>query len=155
MVIGVFQSWNFSLVLHQWAKPPFEPLGKAPLKHLTFKTVFLLTQGSGNRRSEIYAWLNKNIRHQPDLSKVSLYSSPSFLSKNHLGRWGSKYVALVVIPALAPTLDKSFRKDRSLCPVRPLHSYLDKPKVLRHGQELVFVSFKKSFAEDVSPATIS
>ena len=31
-------------------------------RHLTFKTVFLLVLGSGKCRSEIHAWLNKNIR---------------------------------------------------------------------------------------------
>ena len=35
-------SWNLSLVLHQLTKTPFEPLKEASLKHLTFKTVFLL-----------------------------------------------------------------------------------------------------------------
>ena len=35
-------SWNFSLVLHQLTKAPFEPIKEASLKHLTFKTVFLL-----------------------------------------------------------------------------------------------------------------
>ena len=29
------------------AKTPFDPIKKAPLKHLTFKTVFLLALGSG------------------------------------------------------------------------------------------------------------
>ena len=48
-------SWNLSLVLHQLTKTPFEPLRKASLKHLTFKTVFLLALGSGKRRSEIHA----------------------------------------------------------------------------------------------------
>ena len=48
-------SWNLSLVLHQLTKAPFEPIGEAPLKHLTFKTVFLLALGSGKRRSEIHA----------------------------------------------------------------------------------------------------
>ena len=65
-------SWNLSLVLHQLTKAPFEPLKEASLKHLTFKTVFLLALGSGKRRSEIHAWLHKNIRHQSDWSKVSL-----------------------------------------------------------------------------------
>ena len=55
-------SWNLSLVLHQLTKPPFEPLRKASLKHLTFKTVFLLDLGSGKRRSEVHAWVHKNIR---------------------------------------------------------------------------------------------
>ena len=67
-------SWNLSLVLHQRTKAPFEPLKEVSLKHLTFKTVFLLALGSGKRRSEIHAWLHKNIRHQSDWSKGSSFS---------------------------------------------------------------------------------
>ena len=148
-------AWNLSLVLHQLTKAPFEPLRKASLKHLTFKTVFLLALASGKRRSEIHACLNKNIRHQADWSKVSLYPSPSFLAKNHLAKEGPECVAPVVIPALAPTLDKSLKEDRSLCPVRALRYYLDKMQDLRTGKELVFVSFKQGFNKDISPATIS
>ena len=92
---------------------------------MTFKTVFLLALGSGKRRSEIHAWQNKNIRHQSDWSRVS-YPSPSFLSKNQLAKEGPDSVAPVVIPALAPTLDKSLKSDRSLCPVRALRYYLDR-----------------------------
>ena len=148
-------SWNLSLVLHQLTKPPFEPIKEASLKHLTFKTVFLLALGSGKRRSEIHAWQNRNIRHQSDWSKVSLYPSPSFLSKNQLAKEGPDSVALVVIPALAPTLDRSLKADRSLCPVRALRYYLDRTSDLRQNKELVFVSFKKGFDKDISPATIS
>ena len=148
-------SWNLSLVLHQLTKVPFEPLKEASLKHLTLKTVFLLALGSGKCRSEIHAWLYKNIRHQSDWSKVSLYPSPSFLSKNQLTKEGADNVALVVIPALAPTLDKSLKGDRSLCPVRALRYYLDRTSDIRQNKELVFVSFKKGFDKDISPATIS
>ena len=81
---------------------------------------------------------------------------PKFsFQKNHLAKEGPECVAPVVISALGPTLDKSLKKDRSLCPVRALRYYLDKTQDLRHGKELVFVSFKKSFAKDISPATIS
>ena len=148
-------SWNLSLVLHQLTRAPFEPLREASLKHLTFKTVFLLALGSGKRRSEIYAWQHKNIRHQSDWSKVSLFPSPSFLSKNQLAKEGPESVAPVVIPTLAPTLDKSLKSDRSLCPVRALRYYLDRTSDLRQHKELVFVSFKKDFNKDISPATIS
>ena len=148
-------SWNLSLVLHQLTKAPFEPLKEASLKHLTFKTVFLLALGSGKRRSDIHAWQHKNIRHQSDWSKVSRYPSPSFLSKNQLAKEGPDSVAPVVIPALAPTLDKSLKSDRSLCPVRALRYYLNRTSDLGHNKELVFVSFKKSFDKDISPATIS
>ena len=79
-------TWNLSLVLHQLTKAPFEPLRKASLKHLTFKTVFLLALGSGKRRSEILACVHRNIRHQEDWSNVSLYPSPCFISKNNLAK---------------------------------------------------------------------
>ena len=148
-------SWNLSLVLHQLTKAPFEPLREASLKHLSFKTVFLLALGSGKRRSEIHAWQHKNIRHQSDWSKVSLFPSPSFLSKNQLAKEGPGSVAPVVIPALAPTLDKSLKSDRSLCPIRALRYYLDRTSDLRQNKELVFVSFKKGFDKYISPATIS
>ena len=103
-------SCNLSLVLHQLTKAPFEPLKDAYLRHLTFKTVFLLALGSGKRKSEIHAWLHKN---------WSLYPSPSFLSKNQLAKEGPDSVAPVVIPALAPTLEKSLKGDRSLCQSEP------------------------------------
>ena len=140
-------SWNLSLVLYQLTKAPFEPIKEASLKHLTFKTVFLLALGSGKCRSEIHAWQNKNIRHQS-----TLYPSPSFLSKNQLAKEGPDSVAPVVIPALAPTLDRSFR---SLCLVRALRYYLDRTSDLGQNKELVCVSFKKGFDKDISPATIS
>ena len=45
--------------------------------------------------------------------------------------------------------------DRTLCPVRALCYYLDRTSDLRQNKELVFVSFKKGFDKDISPATIS
>ena len=113
-------SWILSLVLHQLTKAPFEPLKETSLKHLTFKTVLLLALGSDKSKSEIHAWLHKNIKHQSDWSKVSLYPSPSLLSKNQLAKEGPDSVDPVVSPALAPTLDKSLEGDMSLCPVRTL-----------------------------------
>ena len=148
-------TWNISLVLHQLTKVPFEPMRKASLKHLTFKTVFLLALGSGKSCREIHAWLYKNIRHQENGSKVSLYSSPIFLSRNQLAREGASCVAPVVIPALAPSLDKSLQEDKTLCPVKALCYYLDRTKGLRKGKDLVFVTYKKTFHKDIVPATIS
>ena len=125
------------------------------MKHLTFKTVFLLALGSGKHRSEIHGWQNRNIRHQSDWSKVSLYQSPSFLSKNQPAKEGPDSVAPGVITILAPTLDRSLKSDRSHCPVRALRYYLDRTSDLRQNKEVVFVFFKKGFDKDISPATIS
>ena len=119
------------------------------MKHLTLKTVFLLALGSGKHRSEIHAWQKK-------------YKSPVRLVKGLLvpltqlsaGQGGSS-VAPVVIPALAPILDKSLRSDRSLCPVRALHYYLDRTSDLRQNKEEVFVSLKEGFNKDIPAATIS
>ena len=106
--------------------------------------------------SEKHAWLHKNIRHGPeDWSNVSLFPSPCFLSKNQLAKEGPSSVAPVIIPALAPTLDKSLKDDRTLCPVRALRYYLVKTKDLRSNKQLVFVSFKKNFGKDIVPATVS
>ena len=63
--------------------------------------------------------------------------------------------APVVIPALAPSLDRSLTDDKTLCLVRALRSYLDRTKDLRKGTDLVFVSFRKSFQKDIVHATIS
>ena len=142
-------------MLHQLTNSPFEPINKVSLKHLTFKTVFILALGLGKHRSEIHASQNKNIRHQSDWSKVSLYLSLSFLTKNQLAKQGPDSVAPVVIPALAPTLDKSLKSDKSLCPVRALRYYLDRTSDLRQHKEFAFVSFKKGLDKDILPATIS
>ena len=58
-----------------------------------------------------------------------------------------------VILALAPTLHKSLQADRLLFPVRALRYYLDRTSDIRQNMELIFVSFKKDFDKDISPAT--
>ena len=77
---------------------------------------------------------------------------PAFYPKNQRAKRGPNNVAPVVIPALAPTLDRSLKSDRSLCG----QSFaLLLGQDLRQNKELVFVSFKKGFDKDISPATIS
>ena len=71
-------SWNLSLVFAPADKGHFEPIKEASLKHLTFKTVFLLALGSGKRRSEIHVWQNRNIRHQSDWSRCPCTHHPAF-----------------------------------------------------------------------------
>ena len=73
--------WNLSLVLHQLTKAPFEPIKEASLKHLTFKTVFLLALGSGKRRSEIHTRQNKNIRHQSTCPRYPCIQLPAFCQR--------------------------------------------------------------------------
>ena len=97
----------------------------------------------------------KYIPHQSDWSKVSLYPSPRFLYTNQLAKEGPDIVAPVAIPALVPTLDKSLKADRSICPVSALGYYLDRTSDLWQNKELVFVFSKKDFDKEICPATIS
>ena len=49
----VLPQWNLGIELETLSKPPNEPLKEASFKHLTLKTVFLLTRSSAGRRSEL------------------------------------------------------------------------------------------------------
>ena len=148
-------SWDLSLVLLALTKEPFEPLDKAQLKWLTFKTVFLLALASGKRRSEIHAWTKSSIFFNSDDSKVTVSPSPAFIAKNQLASEGPSVIKPVVIPALTTILTSDLTEDISLCPVRALKIYLDRTKELRQNKSLIFVSFKPGFKKDISRSTIS
>ena len=105
-------------------KVPFEPVKEVFLKHLTFKTVFLLAWGfpaNVGKRSMLGSTKASDTRQT---YPRCLYPSLSFLlSKKELATEGPDSVSAVVIPALTPTLDKSLNADRSLFPVRALPYY--------------------------------
>ena len=64
-------------------------------------------------------------------------------------------MSLVTIPALTTIVDRQFKEDRTLCPVRVLRYYLDQIKDLRASQSLLFISFKKGHTSDIRPAMLS
>ena len=124
------------------------------LKHLTLKTAFLLALASGKRRSEIHAWVANKVSNLGHWEKVALFPS-DFIAKNQLAREGSQSVSPVTIPALTTIVDRQFKEDRILCPVRALRYYLDQTKDLRGSRSLLFISFKKGHTSDIRPATLS
>ena len=67
----------------------FEPLKEASLRHLTFKTVFLLALGSGICRSEIHSLQRK---HQTPVRLVQGVSLPltQFSIQEPVGQRGSR-----------------------------------------------------------------
>ena len=139
---------NFSVVLNDFTKAPFEPMKDADLKHLTLKTAFLLALASGKHRSEIHAWVANKVSNLGQWVKVALFPSSDFIAKNQLARDGSQSVSPVTIPALTTIMDRQLKKDRTLCPVRALRYYLDQTK------SLLFISFKKGHTSDIRPATL-
>ena len=148
-------TWDLSLVLLGLTKPPFEPLSEAPLKWLTYKTVFLLALASGKRRSEIHAWTHSSVSSRRNWSEVTVSPSPAFLAKNQLASDGPDSIKPVVIPALTTMLDSSLVEDKSLCPVRALKVYLEKTKSMRKGKALLFVSLREGYSKDITRITIS
>ena len=135
--------WNLSVVLNELTKAPFEPMKDTDLKHLTLKTAFLLALASGKHRSEIHAWVANKVSNLGQWEKVALFPSSDFIAKNQLAREGSQSVSPVTIPALTTIVDRQFKEDRTLCPVRALRYYLDRTKDLRGSRSLLFISFKK------------
>ena len=125
------------------------------LKHLTLKTAFLLALASGKRRNEIHAWAANKVSNLGQWEKVALFPSSDFIAKNQLAREGSLSVSPVTIPALFTIVDRQFKEDRTLCPVRALRYYLDRTKDLRGSRFLLFISFKKGHTSDIRPATLS
>ena len=138
--------WNLS-VLNELTKAPFEPMKDIDLKHLTFKTAFLLALASSKRRSEIHAWVANKVSNLGQWEKVTLFPS-DFIAKNQLAREGSQSVFPMTIPALTTIVDRQFKEDRTLCPVRALRYYLDRTKDLRGSRSLLFISFKKGHTSD-------
>ena len=147
--------WNLSVVLNELTKAPFEPMKDSDLKHLTLKTAFLLALASGKRRSEIHASVTNKVANLGQWEKVALFPSSDFIAKNQLAREGSQSVSPVTIPALTTIVDRQFKEDRTLCPVRALRFYLDRTKDLRGSRSLLFISFKKGHTSDIRPATLS
>ena len=49
----VLPQWDLGIVLKALSKPPYEPLREVSLKHLTLKTVFLITMASVGMCSEL------------------------------------------------------------------------------------------------------
>ena len=147
--------WNLSVVLNELTKAPFEPMKDSDLKHLTLKTAFLLALASGKRRSEIHAWVVNKVANLGQWEKVALFPSTDFIAKNQLAREGSQSVSPVTIPALTTIVDRQFKEDRTLYPVRALRFYLARTKDLRGSRSLLFISFKKGHTSDIRPATLS
>ena len=115
----------------------------------------MLVLASGKYRSEIHAWFANKVSNLGQWEKVALFPSSDFIAKNQLAREGSQSVSLVTIPALTTIVDRQFKEDRTLCPMRALRYYLDRTKDLRGSRSLLFISFKKEHTSDIRPATLS
>ena len=90
-------------------------------------------------QQKIHAWVANKVSNLDQLEKVALFPSLDFIAKNHaLAREDSQSMSPVTIPALTVIVDRQFKEDRTLCPVRALRYYLDQTKDPR-GLDLYFL----------------
>ena len=147
--------WDLSVVLKFLMGFPFEPLGRAELKWLTIKTVFLVALATAQRRSELHALALKEVKfHSRSQGHgVSLGFVPGFLAKTQSPSASARRVE---IPALTNIVDRDL-PDRTLCPVRALRFYVDKTQdpSFRRGRERLFVSYLEGRDTEIRPATIA
>ena len=83
----------------------------------------MLALASGKRRSEIHAWVANKVSNLGRWEKVALFPSSDFIAKKQLAREGSQSVSPVTVPALTTIVDRQFKEDRTLCPVRALKAH--------------------------------
>ncbi len=146
-------NWDLALVLDHLSKSPYEPLHQASLKHLTLKTVFLLTLASAKRSSEIHA-LRVDYLHTRNWSSITLLPKTDFIAKTQLATRPDA-MGPISIPALTQFVGDDDTVERSLCPVRAVRSYVQRTKATRGDRDRLFIAYKKSHHTDIHKNTIS
>ena len=146
--------WNLNLVLNSLTKPPYEPMLSASLKHITWKTTFLIAFATAARVSELRALDSQKVAHTENWSSVTLQTHKSFIAKNQDLAIDNK-PRQFQIPALYDFAGPDL-PDRLLCPVRSLRYYLHKAKSLRtKHKRALFISFDKRHQGEITSNTIA
>ena len=150
---ALFPAWDLQVVLEGLCKAPFEPMERASLKHVCFKTVLLLALTTAKRVSDLQA-----LSVSPDCMRF-LNNDSKVLLKPHLGFVPKNRVVPkepVVLTAFHPPpfASEEDRRLNSLCPVRALKAYCDMTKDSRSTSQL-FVVLNARKRKAVSKPTLS
>jgi len=121
-------------VLRKLAEAPYEPLGRASLKHLTFKCAFLLALASGRRASQSTA-----LSIHPDhlswtRQGVKLTTKLGFLAKNQTLNFTPSPIELKEMKLYSDTPE-----DKLWCPVRALKYYVHRTEKIRKDCSQLFI----------------
>ncbi|XDV29293.1 hypothetical protein PO909_032430 [Leuciscus waleckii] len=129
--------WDLSTVLEAMKGAPFEPLQSIDLKHLSFKTVFLLALASVKRIGDLHALSVSAacMEFGPNDSKVILKPKHGYVPKSLNTPFRAQVISLSALPVPDEEKDASL-----LCPVRALRAYVSRSSVFRQTEQL-FVSF--------------
>ena len=145
-------AWDLFLVLASLRGPPYEPIHTSSLKHLTWKTTFLVSLASGRRCSEVHALsgLPNDVSREPH-GAISLRFLPDFLAKNQSPNSPSPSILIKPLSSILAHDDP----DRTLCPVRALRAYRERTKGMRLGRRRLLLSWNERYHKDITKNTIS
>jgi hypothetical protein len=132
-----------------FTKHPFEPMDRADIKFLSYKTFFLLLLASAKRRGHMFSLDANQISFATDFSEVAIGVLPDFVAKTE-ANLGRPIDHTLVIPALKGTSD---RVERALCPVRALKKYLAFTAPWRRHRRLFLPMAKEK--EDFTAAAVT
>ena len=143
--------WDLDIVLSALARPPFEPLESASLKHLSMKVAFLLAITSTKRVGELHALSVSPECFQvgPDRKSVVLRPNPSFLPKVLPEGYVNSSWSL---SAFSPSADG---EEHVLCPVRALQAYVSRTQSLRRTDQLFVCYAERVMGSSVSKQRLS
>ncbi|XDV41091.1 hypothetical protein PO909_010017 [Leuciscus waleckii] len=129
--------WDLSMVLEAMKGAPFEPLQSIDLKHLSFKTVFLLALASVKRIGDLHALSVSAtcMEFGPNDSKVILKPKHGYVPKSLNTPFRAQVISLSALPVPDEERDAGL-----LCPVRALRAYVSRSSAFRQTEQL-FVSF--------------
>ena len=146
--------WNLNLVLNSLTKKPYEPMLSCSLKHLTWKTAFLVSFATAARVSELAALNRNKVSHDRSWSKVSLQTHDTFVAKNQ-DVSKEPNARIYNIPALYDFAGPDL-PDRHLCPIRCLRFYLHKTDYIRSPEKkALFISHSAKHKGDITANTIA
>ena len=145
--------WNLVYVLDMLLHKPFEPLSQASLKHLTYKTVFLVAMACSCHISELHALDVRKLQHDPEWKYVWLAPNSLFLAKNQTDRRpsSSRQFKLTNLTQFVGVHEP----DRLLCPVRALRYYLQRTKPFRRNRRALFLSLQTNRKSDITKQSIN
>ncbi|XDV46928.1 hypothetical protein PO909_016730 [Leuciscus waleckii] len=129
--------WDLTTVLEAMKGAPFESLQSIDLKHLSFKTVFLLALASVKRIGDLHALSVSAtcMEFGPNDSKVILKPKHGYVPKSLNTPFRVQVISLSALPVPDEERDAGL-----LCPVRALRAYVSRSSVFRQTEQL-FVSF--------------
>ena len=141
-----FPKWDLGVVLRDLMEPPYEPINntqEVPLLLISRKTAFLLLLASGARRGEVHA-LDYTETVSCEDGSLILKPHDGFMAKNFNPSTGKGRFEGFKITPLSHSVGRDLRKDRSLCPVRMYHKYLNRTKKIRGNIKQLFVAVPKN-----------